>query len=271
MSTKKRAEQYTSYDALCAHPFFLSAVGYGARVKAAIQKQGELFKVAPDYKREPTQAEYYCIAVGHALTNVLSICAQLEHCILYFSSFSPTEKMKKVGITKQSHLLYCIENYIIRTQSMYDRLLKLIDKVFELYNPSNKISHTLIIGNQHIRQTPVPGKLKALRKIIKPYYHDRNVIIHKQQYLAKDIRALEGYTILLNSIDNPSDRKLLSQFARELTKIIVSDKNTEFSKVNRESFAILGRLFDDLNEKYLGKRKILESLYGKSEQADLSG
>jgi hypothetical protein len=203
------------------------------------------------------------------LAHVLTICQQLEHSALYFSSFSPTQKMKKAGITRQGHLLYCIENYIVRTQSMYDRLLRLIDRVFEIYNPSHMISHQLIISNSHVRNTSIPNKLEKLRKVIKTYYYDRNAIVHERQFLEDDIRELECYTILSTSEGPLKGHIDLIDEANYLAKQIVKNKTKEFSKVNHDSFVILGDIFNDLKKAYEFKRNLLELVYGKSELAEI--
>jgi hypothetical protein len=197
------------------------------------------------------------------------MCQQLEHSVLYFSSFSPTAEMTKAGISKQSYLLYCIENYIVRTHSMYDRLLRHIDRVFEIFNPSHLISHELIISNLHVKHSSLPDLLKALRKVIKAYYYDRNVIIHEQQYLEDDLRLLEVITCVSSSHDPFTEHLKLANQARSLAKKIVCDKTKEFSKVNQSSFKIIGTIFDHLKIEYDFKRNVLESIHGKSELSEI--
>ncbi len=268
MSNKKQNKGYSTYDALSNHPFVSSALYYGIRILAVIENSHSFLKAKGEYKRFPSKAEFYCISVANTLAHVLTICQQLEQSVFYFSSFSLTQKMKKIGITKQSYLLYCIENYIVRTQSMYDRLLRLIDRVFEVYNPSHMISHQLVISNSHIQNTSIPKKLEKLRKVIKPYYYDRNTIIHERQFLEDDIRELEFYTILTSEGPYKGEKDLIQE-VRDLARQIVKNKTQEFSKVNQNSFIILGDIFNHLKKVYENKRDILEAVYGKSELAEI--
>lgn len=260
-------EKHNTYDKLLKHPFPAFALHYAVRIRAAIAQPGSVMKVESEYKRSPTKTEHYCIGVGGALANALTICEQLEHSVLYFSSFSPTDRMKKGGISRHSHLLYCIENYIIRTQSMYDRLLILIDHVFDILNPSHVISHELIICNSHVKRTSLPAKLKKLRKIIKPYYYDRNVIIHEQQYLEDDLRRLEGYTILAASPGPYQGQADLIQEAKLMAREIVKNKTAEFSNTNRASFETLDEILTVLFKVYENTRTTYESLHGRPELA----
>lgn len=269
MSTKKQTKEYTTSNALDKHPFASLALLYGVRILKVIEKPHTVLKAKGEYKRDPSEAEYYCISVAKTLSHVLSICQQLEHSVLYFSSFSPSQKMKKASITRQSHLLYCIENYIIRTQSMYDRLLVLIDRVFELYNPSHRISHELIISNLHIQHSSIPSKLQVLRKVIKDYYHDRNMIIHEQGYLEDNLRELEAYTILSNSEGPLKGQPDLIEEIKYLAMQIIKNKTKEFAKVNHDSFVILGDIFNHLKKEYEYKRNILEAVHGKPKLAEI--
>ncbi len=264
------AKEYSTYDALSHHPFASSALQYSFRISAAIVQPGTVLKAEAKDKRPPSRAEYYSLMVGTTLAHVLSICQQLEQSILYFTSFSPTRKMERAGITRQAHLLYCVENYIIRTQSLYDRVLKLVDAVFEIYNPSRRISHELIVGNMHVRRSAVADALKAMKKVLDPYRYDRNAIVHERQFLEDDIRMLEALTLLLTSEGPVKEDPALVEETKFLARQVVKDKTREFSKVNHDSFAALSVMFDHLEKEYEVKRGILEGLFGKPELIPLA-
>lgn len=152
---------------------------------------------------------------------------------------------------------------------MYDRLLRLIDRVFDILNPSHVISHEMIISNLHVKHTDIPNKLKKLRKIIKAYYHDRNVIIHEQQYLEDELRTLEVFTTLSSSPGPYQGQENLIEEIKYMSKEIVKDKTTEFTNVNRAAFEVIGELFTNLFEVYENKRTFNERIYGKPELAPI--
>jgi hypothetical protein len=97
-------KEYQTANDLAHHPFSDVVFENAMSVSGAITVFESVLKVNAEYKRDPSEAEFYCIATGKALAHLLSICVQLEHSILYFSSFTPTEKMKKARISRQSHL-----------------------------------------------------------------------------------------------------------------------------------------------------------------------
>ena len=256
--------KYNSSDTLAHHTFAHLVLQNAVKISVSIQAKGSAFKANAKYDRDPTHAEFYYITAGTSLSHFLSTCQQLEHCVLYFSSFSPTDKMKNGGINKHSYLLYSIENYIIRTQTFYDRLLRFIDNIFCLYNPSHLISHELIISNTHVKHSDVPSRLKTIRRLIKAYYRDRNEIMHERQYLEDDLRRLEGYTIL--ATDSPyKDDKYFKQEIKDLARQIIKGKTKEFTMVNKNVFTAVAELFETLKPLYDEKRKVLEAIHGKIE------
>lgn len=261
--SKKTRKQYTSED-LGKHHFSKAVFHDAIRISGEIELPNSIFKVKAKWKRDPTKAEFYCISTGTALAHFLSICQQLENSVLYFSSFSRTKKMKKAGITRSGYILYCIENYIIRTQTMYDRLLRLIDKTYCIFNPPHLVSHELIVSNLNIKHSSVPALLKFIRKVIKKYHRDRDDIIHEKQYLEDDLRRLEIYTML--STDKSFEK---NQIFQNLVKIykrqIVKGKTSEFSEVNYRAFDYVAKLFDVLDKEYVIQRRILEAVHGKIE------
>jgi hypothetical protein len=256
-------ENFTSND-LIKHEFTKNVFHDSMCIEAELHVPGTLFQVNAKYTREAYQDEFYYISTGHKLAQLLSICQQMEYSILYLTSLRITPKMQGQGISKQTLLLYHIENYIIRTRSMYDRILQLVDCVFRLYNSSNLITHELIISNLFIKHSNIPSKLKEIKKIIKNYYQDRNVIIHQRGYLEEDIRKLEGFYVLLND-KYYSSKNILRHNADNLTRSIVKSKTTEYADVNNNVFAKVIELFNELHLTYLEQRRILEAVYGPLE------
>jgi hypothetical protein len=69
-------------------------------------------RVEPEYERDPDEHEYYLISVGHALAELLGLCEQISHVAAYLSRFTQNPATRRVGITRDKHLLYHIENHL---------------------------------------------------------------------------------------------------------------------------------------------------------------
>lgn len=142
------------------------------------RKKPKITLTKTTFKEPLSDKEYYIWSAGNSLVHFLVICEQLSHIPLYLLSYCPSSKMKKEGVTRHSHVLYCVENYIIRIRILYDRILQLINNIFKIYDPPDHLNHRLIINNAHVKFSKLPPKLKKLKKITDKYYYQRTKIVH---------------------------------------------------------------------------------------------
>lgn len=181
-------------DKLKDHSFSKKTLLEAVKAQKALEDTKPL-KVAPAYKREPDEHEFYLIRVGHAVAEVLTACDQIYHSVVYMSSLKQDAKTKAAGISKHSHLLYHIENHLIRTHALYDRALMLVDSVFHLLNAPAECSQRVIAGNLRVARTGIPKKLKDIRKILGKTIDARNGVVHHESYKDDDLRELEMYCV----------------------------------------------------------------------------
>lgn len=178
----------------------------------AIQKTGDLhkpgtfLKARSDPKRSLTKLEAYLSHCGYCTANFLTCLAKIEQIKVFISDGTPTSKMKKTNVNGYHVLLYHIENFIIRTQGLLERVMILIDAVLYLGNDSQFICYNLIKNNSHIKKLKLDIDLKQFKKISQKYLHSRNRIIHEQDYITDDLRELEfWYLIYDNEIKEGND------------------------------------------------------------------
>ena len=132
---------------------------YGVR-RASTSKSGEIL---------PDEHEFYMWRVGSALAALLSASDRLNHSVLFLSAYRQTKALQEARITRTDHLIFGIENFIIRTQVIYDRVLRLVDAVFHLMNDEQMLSHELVIRNIRIRHSAIVPILKRIRKKTRQY------------------------------------------------------------------------------------------------------
>ena len=123
-------------------------------------------------------------------------CFQLDQTIQFLSNFRSTKKLKEYKINRKDHVVYHLENHLIRITSIFDRCLILTNQVFLLGNTPKKCKQYIIYNNQYVQGTIIVKILKKIEKHIKPYRTKRNVIVHQEEYFRKDLRILEAFSIL---------------------------------------------------------------------------
>jgi hypothetical protein len=263
MTAESKTTQFRTSEALFKHTFVESALADSTKLVKALGAPGSFFKAKAEFRRAPTRAEFYVGCVGTSLAHVLSMCQQLEHSVLYLASFRPTAKMKAAGMTRQTHLTASIENYLVRTRSLDDRVLHLINDVFALYNPPQQVKYELIAGNTHVKRCSVHSRLVALHKALGVYRLSTNSILHRQEYLEDDLRELEGLTLLFSQ-----GYTELKEDVRSTASSIIRGKVKTFSATNEKVFGLLAELFAALEVEYWRQRNNLRQQYGLIESLE---
>lgn len=231
------------YEKLSKHPFVEMVFSHALGIAKEIKKPNGL-KVEAEFLRDPIENEFYVLQVGYCLSHLLNTIQQMEHTVLYMSNFSPTEVMKNAGVNRSTHLLWSVENYIIRTQTAYDRLLILTDRLFHIHNAPNRITHDSIVTNTHIKQTNIPNLLKLVKKTVKKYYYDRNTIIHESAYADDELNRIEGLTILsFNSDYGVTTINNLKEDLKYEVRGYVAERKKEYNKINKNLCLALSEVF----------------------------
>jgi hypothetical protein len=133
--------------------------------------------------------QFYLQGVGFHLAHALSWMKQLESAVELLTNY---EYSKRMSTSRADHLIYSIENYLIRLNSTYDRMLQLTNAVFHLCIHEEHVSHSIITTNAKVEHRPqVVAKLKAVKKHLDKYAQDRHTIVHKHSLLDEKLRRIE--------------------------------------------------------------------------------
>jgi hypothetical protein len=199
------------------------------------------------------ELEYYVHKVGFHLSYLIKWCKQLKIGIEFLSNF---EYKNNVEYNRIDHLSYNIENYIIRFQSVSDRILQLINAVFHLAISDNNVTNNVVMSNLKVDRTKVPLKYKPIKKYLKLFYNDRNTIVHRHSYLEIELKKLELFYHPNN--DDIDERSKL--FRANKLKEYIKDKKDYFNECNQGLFKLLPDLFQELLIEYKRKKEDLTIL-----------
>ncbi|MGK6349661.1 Cthe_2314 family HEPN domain-containing protein [Parapedobacter sp. DT-150] len=204
------------------------------------------FEEDPDF----TEYEYYIHNTGFYCVHLLELCRQLENAVNLISNFR-YDKKNEFG--RVDHLVYNIENYMIRLTSLSDRVLQVINATFHLAINEKDVNERVIINNLKVARTSVAPHFNEFKKTLKDYTGERNTIVHRHSYLNKQLLKIQVFydTQLTKGILEDNDRALGLKEIRKtlLTKFIV-DRKKEYEKTNENCFEKLMPLLDDLAEQY---------------------
>lgn len=247
-----------SIEALHQHAFFSEV----SREAVQIQRELGLDPLA-GIKDEPMvdELQFYVTRVGYSLAHTLAWVEQLYQAVNFISDFSYARRMKEDGIRRSHHLIYNVENYLVRLQSVYDRLLQLTNSVFHICMSDKLVSHDLIVSNLRVARTKVPRLLKAVRNTIKHKADDRHEIVHQHSYIEPELRKVELLYMLTKETwevgGESMPYKNLCYVRSQQMKNFTAAKKAEFQSINASLVAALEPLFTELHAQYKKEKERL--------------
>lgn len=250
-------------DSLKMHQFLHKAWDEAVQLQRMVEEQG-----GGEDEEDVDEYQFYVMRVGYCLAQIMTWVEQLDHAVYYLSDFSYKKQAQEEGINRAKHLIYNVENYLIRLHSVYDRALQLTNSVFHLGVSEESVGHSVIISNMKVAKTDVKKLLKNLKKECEKRAQERHAIVHRESHREDQLRRLELFYMFDRETweqrkDNTSFDGL-AHIRTQLMKDVVAEKKKEFSELNISIFEALENLFDGLHQQYLKERNRLHLyVYGK--------
>jgi hypothetical protein len=240
------------------HPFSLDVLQKSVHIQKLLGDRHPS-RVEPDYKREPDEHEFFHLGTGTCLVEVLSCCHQLNQISMYLGNHRQTPAMEKAGINRHSLIVYHVENYVIRTQSLLDRVLKLVDAVFHLTNDPRNCRYDVVIKNVKLQVSDVPESVKSLRTLLSRYSAVRSEVVHYHSIKEDDLRRLDLFFLAERWERLSPERNLtnVGGLVKEATQEVLRGKKKEFVEFNREIASAIAHIFDKLSPYYIREDKAL--------------
>ena len=218
----------------------------------------------------PDEYEFYLLRVGNRLATLITHCRGLEDAVLFMSSFRQTRSMANAGINRTRHVRYSMENYIIRTQTLYDVVLKLVDAVFHLMNADSQCRDATILQNLKVKRSDIAARLKPLRRKLTEFESARHKIIHHGGYHDdRDLYRLELYGEVEDSHARsgnglPDALRFVPIARAELTRQFIRNRRLQYRRFNDRAFELVSDVLTALLDPFSDQERSLRMLTGRS-------
>ena len=186
--------------------------------------------------------------------HTLTWCKQLYLSIEFLSNY---DYSKKIESNRADHLIYNLENYLIRLNSVYDRILQVVNAVFHLCVNEECVSHSVIVSNYKVQHNlEIQNSIKKIKKFLKDYAQTRYTLIHKHSWQDLKLRKIELF--YLNDLVDPqkSDewKKGFKQYRARFLGDYISEKKTEFKEINTQLANLINDLFNLFQNEYTNQK-----------------
>lgn len=193
--------------------------------------------------------QYYIHKVGFYLTYTLAWCKQLDLALEFMCNY---DYSKRKHYSRVDHLTYNIENYLMRLNSVYDRVLQIVNAVFHLCINEESVGHTVVVSNYKIQHRPeIVNRIKAVQKFIDDYAQARHTLVHKHSWLDLRLRELQSsYANDLRASQQNNEIQQWKYFRANHLRRYLAEKKAEFAKTNTDLASLLENLFTSLFDEY---------------------
>jgi len=247
-------------DDLHQHQLFEDAMQDSIAVQAALG-----LKLTDEFNEDTTldELQFYVTRVAFSLSHTLGWVQQLHQAVHFMTDFRYGKKATAAGVNKSHHLLYNVENYLIRLVSVYDRCLQLTNAVFHICMSDDLVNHGAIVSNLHVSRTGVPKLLKAVKQAIKDEEQARHELIHRHSHMDPELRRIELLYMHTKETWGTDRKRSYGDLVRtrgQLVKQFTTRRKKEFMRINAELVNALGLLFDGLLIEYRRQKARLKKL-----------
>lgn len=128
---------------------------------------------------EATELEQYhidCWSTCKAIKTALKKLKIAENCIKESYRYSPNEH------EVAEYIEFHIENYLIRSRSIYDRALTFTNYLCDIQMAKESINHLSITTNRKVEKAGLKSALKKINKACEVYRVERNEVVHHTNY-----------------------------------------------------------------------------------------
>lgn len=237
------------------------------QVMADSEEQRKMFGLKlfddPDESVEHNELQFYIGRVAFTLAHAITWIEQLHQAVFYMTDFGYGKNAHELGIKRPEHLLYNIENYLIRLQSVYDRCLQLTNAVFHIGMAEEHVAHSVIVSNLHVSRTKVPQLLKAVRKTLDKHAQYRHELIHKHSHVDADLQKIRILYMPTKEVWSESSKidygNLVTHRAERVRKFTIKKKE-EFESINATLMVAVEQLMNEFLVQYNRQKSRLEKL-----------
>lgn len=125
--------------------------------------------------------EMYIFCCGQTLSLLSSAVDKSDQAIHNLRTIKSNSNLSS-NYTITDHIEFAIENFFIRSHSIYDRALLFSSQLLDTGIDKESINHQVIVTNIHVKKYGIADRLKKLRKVCTEYRVVRNKIIHHGRY-----------------------------------------------------------------------------------------
>ncbi|MBL7789111.1 MAG: hypothetical protein JNL75_04670 [Chitinophagales bacterium] len=246
----------STYDKLCGNAFMREL---GSKSFECIQARLKKENSGETASNKDLEIEKYVSSIFGLTFKIQSTFETICTIPNYLANLPTKSIQKRYDIEKTHYYKYHIENHIIRSTTIFDQLILLINGLFELGIDPKKCTFDIISTNSHTKKSREIALLKELDKAINGFKGKRNLILHRGEFRDSDFDDIATRELLKKNFNENEKKDIAVEIYLKneelLSKIYRSERISEMKKSNENLCNFLLLFFEEARKTFNQKLK----------------
>ena len=210
-------------------------------------------------KKVPKQSprEAYIHIVLDSFSELSKIAENLDYCEIFLKSYFVSKAWRN-KYDKNHYITYHYEMWVINSIRFYERMLILIDSVYDLEIDHRDVSYKSISAHEGLTGSDTLKVLNRIHAALSPLQGLKNQVFHRYIYTDKEIGDISMHEFLGRN-SKKDDAKKFKIYAKIKMSIYVAKKREEVNKNNKALIDAAEALIKTLDIKYIAQRDSLSN------------
>lgn len=190
----------------------------------------------------PSKEESKVIDIFLGVNKITECLDQINFSIEMLSGYRKKENNK---MNRHDYIVFMIENFYLRITSIFDRVMRFSNLVFEIGLPERECRESTIIKNNKIRGTDVEVALKEINKFVSNFRPIRNEVAHADTFQDNELSPIRDFYFLIEQDDSDNLEKYKNIYKVRADKYII-DKKKELTESAEQIKKLTSNFFDSI-------------------------
>ena len=197
-----------------------------------LDEENPILRIDPQVQELPIESDLdeYIYGCSQGLSAISTAIEKVKIAIIMLEQARDLIP-KDSPFNESEHIEYAIENYFIRSASLYDRCLIFTNKLLNLGIANESIEHVPLVTNEHVKNNGLSEPLKNIRRACREFSQDRNVIIHHGRYNDESFKTVSAvHKANQLSVENGWEPPFKEEVIDALTDKAINEKLIDFNE-----------------------------------------
>lgn len=227
-------------------------------LREIVESQGLDFEEEVNLNKFSSKEKYIWKVQPYPI-RLLSKLEELVYVVPLINSYPETDLWAK-AFNREDYLKYHLSSYYTNVVGVFDRSLKLINKIYNLGLKDKNVNYSIVKTNTHLKNTRTKEVLCEFSEFLRNsnIRELRNDIIHSGQFYYEELNLASILSLYQESNNVEEEMGRIAQILREnKIRTFINDCKSEAKKINSTVFSFTDSLLNSLLDKYKQEKKKL--------------